>query len=172
MFNTKLGPMPGKLKLRYDGPFKILEVYEQSTFLLANLHGNQFEKAMNGFRLKPYFGPNPSKGDSVPRIGIRIAVVFTCGIDWARSWWVDLKGSQQDQVGSRQLLNNGGTQKSELFGLRKCCFDNQTWKVEGCGSDHDNQGVKDSTRSLKDKEGLMPLQVITVPMLSLTLYIP
>lgn len=37
MFNSILDPRPGKLKLRYDGPFKIIEVLGEGTFRLADL---------------------------------------------------------------------------------------------------------------------------------------
>ena len=53
MFNTKLGPMPRKMQLSYDGSFRIVEANEQGTFMLVDLHGNVLDKVVNGFRLKP-----------------------------------------------------------------------------------------------------------------------
>ena len=64
LYNSKLGPHPGKLKLRYTGPYQISQVLGQGTFLLQDLIGNQFSKAVNGFRLKKFFGPNPLRHDA------------------------------------------------------------------------------------------------------------
>ena len=75
MFNTKLGPMSRKFKLRYyDGPFRRVEIYEQSTFLLVDLHGDHLDKAVNGFRLKPFFGLDPSKRSDIPSIRLGAVV--------------------------------------------------------------------------------------------------
>lgn len=56
LYNSKLGPHAGKLKLRYVGPFKIIKVIGQGTFLLSDLAGNVFPKPVNGFRLKKFYG--------------------------------------------------------------------------------------------------------------------
>ena len=55
LYNSKLGPHAGKLKLRYVGPFKIKEVLGQGTFVLADLSGAFFPKPVNGFRLKKFY---------------------------------------------------------------------------------------------------------------------
>ena len=54
LYNSKLGKRPGKLKLRYMGPFQIAEEVGQSTYLLADTEGRIFPKSVNGYRLKPY----------------------------------------------------------------------------------------------------------------------
>ena len=47
MYNSKLvGKRPGKLKLRYLGPFQIAKQVGQSTYLLADFRGNIFPKAV------------------------------------------------------------------------------------------------------------------------------
>ena len=56
LYNSKLGPHAGKLKLRYVGPFRIVKVLGQETFLLFDLSGNVFPKPVNGFRLKKFYG--------------------------------------------------------------------------------------------------------------------
>ena len=59
MYNSRLGPHPGKLKLRYIGPFKIVQDLGQGTFRLQDLYGTMVEKPVNGFRLKKFFGKVP-----------------------------------------------------------------------------------------------------------------
>lgn len=56
LYNSKLGYHPGKLKLRYIGPFKIREVVGEGTFLLEDMSGTVFPKPVNGFRLKIFYG--------------------------------------------------------------------------------------------------------------------
>ena len=56
LYNSKLGSHVGKLKLRYVGPFRIVKVLGQGTFLLSDLSGNLFPKLVNGFKLKKFYG--------------------------------------------------------------------------------------------------------------------
>ena len=49
LYNSKLGPHPGKLKLRYVGPYKIEEDVGQGTFILSDVFGTRVQKAVNGF---------------------------------------------------------------------------------------------------------------------------
>ena len=78
--------MSGKIKLHYDGPFRIVKIYEQGTFLLVDLHGKHLDKAINGFRLRPFFGLNPSERNDIPSVRLGGVVVFACQIEWSKSW--------------------------------------------------------------------------------------
>ena len=53
-----MGQMPGKLRFRRTGPYWIVEA-ENGTFMLGTLAGEILRQKVNGFRLKPYFGPTP-----------------------------------------------------------------------------------------------------------------
>ena len=55
-YNSKLGPHPGKLKLRYVGPYKIERDVGQGTFIIFDIFVTLVPKAINGFRLKPFVG--------------------------------------------------------------------------------------------------------------------
>ena len=59
MYNLKSGPHPGKLKLRYFGPYQIVEELGQGTFRLRDVFGTLIPKPVNGFRLKKFFGKIP-----------------------------------------------------------------------------------------------------------------
>ena len=59
LYNSKLGPHPGKLKLRYFGPYQITEELGQGTFRLKDVFGTPVLKPVNGFRLKKFFGNVP-----------------------------------------------------------------------------------------------------------------
>ena len=59
MYNSKLGPHPGKLKLRYFGPYQIMEELGQGTFRLRDIFGTPVLKPINGFRLKQFYGHVP-----------------------------------------------------------------------------------------------------------------
>jgi hypothetical protein len=58
VFQTKSGKMPGKLKLRWSGPFWIVNARD-GTYQLGNLQGEMEPQWVNGFRLKRYLGPMP-----------------------------------------------------------------------------------------------------------------
>lgn len=62
LYNSKLGPHLGKLKLRYIGPYKIIEDSGQGTFKLQDMFGTRVQKPVNGFMLKQYVG-NPPTGE-------------------------------------------------------------------------------------------------------------
>ncbi|MCO5562409.1 hypothetical protein L7F22_016036 [Adiantum nelumboides] len=59
IYNSKLGPHPGKLKLRYFGPYQIVSEQGQGTFLLKDVFGTQILKPVNGFSLKNIYGKVP-----------------------------------------------------------------------------------------------------------------
>ena len=59
LFNTKSSLLPGKLKLRWIGPFWIVQKFGDNTFLLGQIDGTINPKAVNGYWLKPYFGQMP-----------------------------------------------------------------------------------------------------------------
>jgi len=50
-----------KLKMHWLGPYQITWVLGIGTFTLATLDGIALPKTINGFRLKPYFGPIPQE---------------------------------------------------------------------------------------------------------------
>ena len=54
VYRSKLGKHPGKLRMRYIGPFKIFRDLGQGTFQLMDMQGNVVFKPINGFRLKKY----------------------------------------------------------------------------------------------------------------------
>lgn len=56
------------------GSFQISEVLGQGTFRLADLHGNTFDKPVNGFRLKPFFVENPIQNKQLVGVGLVEAV--------------------------------------------------------------------------------------------------
>ena len=69
MYNSKLGKHPGKLKLRYVGPYKIFKDLGQGTFQLAHLENNLLAKPVNGFRLK-LFLTNDFQGVDLNLVGV------------------------------------------------------------------------------------------------------
>ena len=58
VFQTRMGQMPGKSRFRCTGPYWIVGI-ENGTFRLGILAGEVLRQKVNGFRLKPYFGPTP-----------------------------------------------------------------------------------------------------------------
>ena len=52
LFNSRLKLFLGKLKLRWLGPFKVVNVYPHGAVDIANDKGEIFK--VNGHRLKPY----------------------------------------------------------------------------------------------------------------------
>lgn len=62
VYHLKLGPHPGKLKLKYIGPYRIKQDVGQGTFLLMDYFGNLVAKPVNGFRLKIFSGIIPEGG--------------------------------------------------------------------------------------------------------------
>ncbi len=59
MYNSKLGPHPGKLKLRYFGPYRIVEEVGQRTFKRKDVFETPIPKPVNGFRMKKFYGKVP-----------------------------------------------------------------------------------------------------------------
>ena len=58
VFQTRMGQMPGKLRFRWTGPYWII-VAENRTLQLGTLVREILRQKVNGFCLKPYFGPTP-----------------------------------------------------------------------------------------------------------------
>ena len=58
VFQTRMGQMPGKLRFHWTCPYWI-EGAENGTFSLGTLARDILRQKVNGFRLKPYFGPTP-----------------------------------------------------------------------------------------------------------------
>ena len=58
VFQTRMGKMPGKLRFRWTGPYWITREFNGS-YQLGTLAGEVMGKWVNGFRLKPYYGPMP-----------------------------------------------------------------------------------------------------------------
>ena len=113
LYNSKLGPHPGKLKLRYIGPFLIKHVMGQGTFLLSDLSGNDFPKPVNGFRLKLFFGPSPISRE----VGVNfIAMVGTCYTTSIRG----MRGfPNQYEVTSDNSIHSLGSDQSSKFEVTK-----------------------------------------------------
>ena len=59
VFNSRMGPHPGKMKMRWLGPYRITNLLGTGTFTLATMDGVDLPKPINGFRLKPYYGQLP-----------------------------------------------------------------------------------------------------------------
>ena len=59
VFQTRSGLMPGKLMLRWVGPYWIVGG-KDGTYVLGTLNGEKLAQPVNGFRLKPYYGKMPS----------------------------------------------------------------------------------------------------------------
>ena len=59
VFNSRMGPHPGKMKMRWVGPYRITNLLGTGTFTLATMDGVDLPKPINGFRLKPYYGRLP-----------------------------------------------------------------------------------------------------------------
>lgn len=60
LFNSRLRLFPGKLKTRWSGPFKVVEVFPYGSVELEGTDGQRFK--VNGQRVKPYLG------GEIPRI--------------------------------------------------------------------------------------------------------
>jgi hypothetical protein len=61
--------MPGKLRLRWTGPYWIVKA-DNGTYQLGTLYGEVLPQWANGFRLKPYYGKmpaNPFRAAEMPR---------------------------------------------------------------------------------------------------------
>ena len=58
VFQTRMGKMSGKLRFRWTGPYWITREFNGS-YQLGTLAGEVLDKWVNGFRLKPYYGPMP-----------------------------------------------------------------------------------------------------------------
>lgn len=59
LFQSRYRLYPRKLKLRWTGPYWIIQKFYDGTFLLGTLSGEWFAKPINGYRLRPYHGPMP-----------------------------------------------------------------------------------------------------------------
>lgn len=59
IFNSKLGKHLGKLKLRWVGPYIIIDEIACGNFALQNIDGTMQLANVNSWRLRPYFEPPP-----------------------------------------------------------------------------------------------------------------
>jgi hypothetical protein len=67
LFQSRSGLMPGKLRLRWTGPYWIVKA-DNGTYQLGTLSGEVLPQWANGFRLKPYYGKmlaNPFRSTTV-----------------------------------------------------------------------------------------------------------
>jgi hypothetical protein len=65
--------MPGKLRLRWTGPYWIVKA-DNGTYQLGTLSGDVLPQWVNGFRLNPYYGKmpaNPFNGSAGADVGGR-----------------------------------------------------------------------------------------------------
>ena len=56
LFNSRMKLFPGKLKSRWSGPFKVMQVYPYGVVELMTSDGRKFK--VNGQRVKPYLDDN------------------------------------------------------------------------------------------------------------------
>ncbi|MCO5568833.1 hypothetical protein L7F22_022534 [Adiantum nelumboides] len=81
LYNSKLGPHPGKLKLRYFEPYQIVAKQGQGTFLLQDVFGTKVIKPVNGFRLKKFYGKVPENPKwMAEEIGSKSVTVSVLGV--------------------------------------------------------------------------------------------
>jgi hypothetical protein len=59
-YDSKFFHNLGKFKIRWLGPFRILDITEFGAVKLTQLYGRPMKGLVNGSRLKPYFGPDGS----------------------------------------------------------------------------------------------------------------
>ena len=65
VFQTKMGSMPGKLRFRWTGPYRIID-NKNGTYQVGTLARERLPKWINGFMLRPYWGEmsvNPFRTD-------------------------------------------------------------------------------------------------------------
>ena len=109
MYNSRLGPHPGKLKLRYFGPYQIVEELGQGTFRLQDVFGSPIPKPVNGFRLKKFYGKVPEIPKWMVNKAEDIAIRY-----------VDVEMPMGVSVGSPQVCQVKGQRKLEsrkFFGV-------------------------------------------------------
>ncbi|XP_073294476.1 uncharacterized protein [Primulina huaijiensis] len=66
LFNSQLRLLPGKLKSRWSGPFKLETVYPHGAIELNFNNGQTFK--VNGQRVKHYFGSEVRHMDNIPLV--------------------------------------------------------------------------------------------------------
>ena len=71
VFQTRMGKMPGKLRFRWTEPYWITWEFKGS-YQLGTLVGKVLDKWVNGFRLKPYYGPMPQNLFYQPEANVEI----------------------------------------------------------------------------------------------------
>lgn len=59
LYNSKLGPHLQKLKLRYFGPYQIVEELGQGTFQVKDVFTTLIQKLVKGFLLKKFYVRTP-----------------------------------------------------------------------------------------------------------------
>ena len=67
LYNSRLRLFPGKLRSSWDGPYEILEVYDNGSVLILDPKTQNFFK-VNGHRLKPFIGeegPPPPQSEEL-----------------------------------------------------------------------------------------------------------
>ena len=72
LYNSHLKLFPGKLRSWWDGPYEILEVYDNRSVLILDLKTQNSFK-VNGHRLKPYIGeegPPPPQSEELQSLEI------------------------------------------------------------------------------------------------------
>ena len=58
----------GLFEFKVRGPFVIKSVFDNGTYELKNLHGNELLGRVNGHRLRQYHGMIPVQGGSVKQV--------------------------------------------------------------------------------------------------------
>jgi transposase InsO family protein len=54
LYDSRFQKFPGKFRMRWFGPYKVLKAYPNGSFELQDFEGNIHDTRYNGYRLKPY----------------------------------------------------------------------------------------------------------------------
>lgn len=117
MYNSKLGPHPGKLKLQYFGPYQITEELGQGTFRLKDMFGTPIQKPVNGFRLKKFYGHVPEIPKWMVNKARDVGVRFV-GVDFAVQKSADSEWCLRSHLGRRSLGNSDRSLKGVCLSTR------------------------------------------------------
>jgi hypothetical protein len=61
LYDSRYLDFPGKFQLRWHGPYKVTEVFQNGSIQLEDYEGKQLATRINGNRLKLYYQPNPGR---------------------------------------------------------------------------------------------------------------
>ena len=61
LYDSRYLDFPGKFQLRWHGPYKVTEVFQNGSVQLEDYEGKHLATRVNGNRLKLYYQPNPGR---------------------------------------------------------------------------------------------------------------